>query len=120
MIGRYSPLPTHELKEKERGAGDAYRAGSAIGETSSSAFPSEGSETEPNPEEKRKIHHRIGRDLQTPNHLIDSKMLVVMEFTIWRREPFQSFCFIVYRVAVPALSESALRQNPFNQERRKR
>jgi hypothetical protein len=47
-------------------------------------------------------------------------MLVVMEFTIWRREPFQSFCFIVYRVAVPALSESALRQNPFNQERRKR
>jgi len=69
---------------------------------------------------KSKIHHRIGRDLQTPNHLIDSKMLVVMEFTIWRREPFQSFCFIVYRVAVPALSESALRQNPFNQERRKR
>jgi hypothetical protein len=47
-------------------------------------------------------------------------MLVVIEFTIWRREPFQSFCFIVYRVAVPALSESALRQNPFNQERRKR
>jgi len=69
---------------------------------------------------KSKIHHRIGRDLQTPNHLIDSKMLVVMEFTIWRREPFQSFCFIVYRVAVPALSEPALRQNPFNQERRKR
>jgi len=32
--------------------------GSAIGETSSSAFPSEGSETEPNPEEKSKIHHR--------------------------------------------------------------
>ena len=49
-------------------------------------FPSEGSETEPNPKEKSKIHHRIGRDLQTPNHLIDSKMLVVMEFTIWRRE----------------------------------
>ena len=69
---------------------------------------------------KSKIHHRIGHDLQTPNHLIDSKMLVVMEFTIWHRKPFQSFCFIVYRVAVPALSESALRQNPFNQERRKR
>lgn len=66
------------------------------------------------------IQFIIGRDLQTPNHLIDSKMLVVIEFTIWRREPFQSFCFIVYRVAVPALSESALRQNPFNQERRKR
>lgn len=69
---------------------------------------------------KKKEKFIIGRDLQTPNHLIDSKMLVVIEFTIWRREPFQSFCFIVYRVAVPALSESALRQNPFNQERRKR
>lgn len=71
---------------------------------------------------KKKAKFIIGRDLQTPNHLIDSKMLVVIEFSIGRREPFQSFCFIVYRVkaSVPALSESALRQNPFNQERRKR
>jgi hypothetical protein len=58
---------------------------------------------------KKKAKFIIARDLKTPNHLISSKMLVVIELSIGGRESFQSFCFIVYRVkaSVPAISAKA-------------